>query len=223
MSEVFEVNSTGADKCFFRPQLFYQPLQSWHIADSGLEFNVNMSTGIHKARFPNTSNLDAEGNEDRLISATKAATTVVPKESSRGDGGLIRKKLESAVTWENSVELGYLLRSCYVTEQDALAALAEASSRGTCSCVSTLLSAGVSGCAPIPNSTTNKNALHMACENGQEEVARMIISSIDKIESVYQVCLCPDELTCFDLLRRSDLNGMARRLEEFTQAYFENK
>ena len=32
-------------QCYFRPALFWQTLQPWHIADGGLEFRMNVTTG----------------------------------------------------------------------------------------------------------------------------------------------------------------------------------
>jgi hypothetical protein len=216
----------SADQCFFRAQLFYQVMEPWHIADAGLEFDMNLSTGINTARFPNNLNLNAPGNEDRLQEAIMAATTIVPQESSRGDGALLQNKLESAVTWGNHEEVAYLLRSCWITEEDALVSLGEAAKEGFEECVTILLNAGVGGSTPIQSSGTNKNALHLACENGQEECAKLIISSLKNVEEVYKVALCGpegEELTCFDLLRRSDLSGMARRLEALAKEKLEEK
>lgn len=211
----------SSEQCFFRAQLFYQVVQPWHIADAGLEFDMNITTGINKARFPNKLEIDAPGNEARLQEAIAAGTKVVPPESGRGDSAAIQKRLESAVTWGKEEELGYLIRACHVTENDALAALAEASSRGFETCVGVLLGAGVSGSTPVPNSSTSKNALHMACENGQEECAKLLISSCASEEEVYRPCTIGDqEITCFELLRRADLNSMARRLEAHSNSVF---
>ena len=215
------LGAQSSDQCYFRAQLFYQVVQPWHIADAGLEFDMNITTGVNKARFPNELGLDAPGNEDRLQEAIVAGTKVVPPQSARGDSAAIQKRLESAVTWGKEEEVGYLIRACYATENDALSALAEASSRGFDTCVTVLLRAGVSGSTPVPNSSTSKNALHMACENGQEECAKLIISSCASEEEVYRPCsIGEQEITCFELLRRADLNGMARRLEAHSRTVF---
>lgn len=221
MAESFTSTIESTEQCYFRAQLFYQTVQPWHIVDVGLEFDMNISTGINRARFPNDLALEAPGNEARLAEAIQGSLTIVPPESRRGDESVIRKKLESAVTWGNEDELKYLLRSCYVTEANALPALAEASMRGCEGCVAVLLQAGVSGSATIPNSSANKNALHTACEYGQEECAKLIISSFNNANDIYKTCTSgADEVTCFDLLQRNDMKSMARRLEDHCKTIF---
>lgn len=209
-----------SDKCFFRAQLFSQVVQKWHMVDPGLEFNLNMETGINTAKFPNTLNLEDAENKDRLDEAMRLACRILPPAQGRGDGAKLQKRLLGAATWGNAEDLKYLIRSCYVTERDALPALAEACSMGHVNCVEILLAAGVSACEPIPGSATEKNALHVACENGQEECARLLISSVKGMDEVNKTCKCPEDMTCFDLLRKNDMNGMARRLEAHANSVF---
>ena len=39
------------DQMFFRPALVFQTMLDVHVADAGLEFSVDMSTGRNRARF----------------------------------------------------------------------------------------------------------------------------------------------------------------------------
>lgn len=224
--ESLSISMLSHDQCFLRAQLFYQVVQPWHIADAGLEFKMDLGSGVNYARFPNTLDLNSPDNKEKLKVAVTSSTAIVEERSARGDSAAIQKRLASAATWGRAEELGYLLRSCYVTEADALPALAEAAMRGSAECVELLLQAGVSGCKPIPGSLSNKNALHIACENGQEECARAIIMNVadndgvlEGARSICMVCRVGDnELTCFDLLRHRDFNGMARRLEALARS-----
>lgn len=209
--------------CDFRPQLFYQPVQVWHLAGSSLEFKINLTTGINQARFANDADLEAPGSEEALESAMRNAVTLVKTSESDGEEGEgeVKVRLVNAVTWQDPMQVKYILQSCYVTHHIALPALAEACSRGLEECVQILLQAGTSASCYYSlqqqqqgggDSGLQKNALHVACENGHESCARMLINSMQSREEVY-LKTKPAGLTAFDILRQQDLSGMARRLE----------
>jgi hypothetical protein len=206
-------------QCFFKPALFYQQMQSWHIADAALEFKMDMATGINQARFP-SAGIDLEsGPEDRLQQAINEATKVVEVGRGYHDALIVAEKLRDTCTWGDDDFLRYLIRSCYVTEDVALPALGEACGRGFRNCVVVLLEAGVSGTKAIPNTSLCKNALHIACENGQEACAMEIVDAM--ISSTQMDERTSNGLTALEILKNSDLNGMARRLEKHAQLKFQ--
>lgn len=205
--------------CDFRPQLFFQEVQTWHLAGSALEFKMNFETGVNQARFANSEvDLEAAGSEEKLRVAIQNATAVVNMSQSEGDEAEVTKRLVNAVTWQNTLQIRYILRSCYVTQEAALAALAEASSNGLEECVRLLLSAGASpSCCPrplpLPLPSLQRNALHIACERGHEACAVLLIDAMQSREDIY-LQTSPAGMTAFDLLRQQDLCGMARRLQQ---------
>ena len=209
-----------SDQCYFRAQPFYQVVSPWHMAQKGLKFKMDLSTGVSIARIPSKIDMLSPDNVDIREIAIQKATVVVPDENGKGDGAALRKRLNSAIPWGNVEELEYILRSCYVTISDAIPALVEAASRGYEKCVEVLLRAGVPGSAPLPHCSSGRNALHMACDNGQESCVKLIMKYSQNIEDIYTTCRSPNEMTCFDLLRRNDLGGMARRLEAYANTLF---
>jgi hypothetical protein len=180
---------------------------------------MNITSGINQARFMTSVSID-DGPEERLRDAIKNATKCVSAAETKEDISLVSTKLAAAATWGDKDQIGYILRSCYCSAEAALPALAEASSRGFEECVHILLAAGVS--ASSVESTSNKNALHVACEAGQESVASILISSMKSLDEVYAPLeVGPDKrLTAFDLLRQNDLNSMAKRLEAQASSLF---
>jgi hypothetical protein len=215
--------------CDFRPQLFFQEIQTWHLAGSALEFKMNISTGVNQGRFANDANLEAPGSEEALASAVKNATTIVTSSVSCDNEGEVSKRLINAVTWQDFNQVGYILRSCYVTANAASPALAEACARGYTDCVRILLEAGLSPTdyiSPQPcdgqqqqnNSIFQKNALHIACENGHEECAVLLILAMNDVADIL-IKTVPSGLTAFDILRQQDMVGIAKRLENHVDNY----
>ncbi len=114
--------------------------------------------------------------------------------------------------------LEYIIQSCYVTEPAAIPALEEASSLGLEGIVSVLLKAGVSPTNVLPSNATRKNSFMLACENGQEACATMLLKAMKGSGEAYLRNL--NGLTAFDILKSNDMNGMARRLEALHKAQF---
>jgi hypothetical protein len=207
----------GAEHCYFRPALFWQTVQSWHVADIGLEFKVNLSTGVNQCRFPNTLNI--EENECMLSEAKATATRLVRRVEGREDAAALSKRLRDAATWGDADLLTTLLRSCYVTQDVALPALAEASARGLAPIVDILIAAGVDAGEVIPE--LGKNAFHIACEAGQELVATSLLRSMQSLADVERRTAARiGAKTGFELLRLNDLGGIARRLEVVARDLF---
>jgi hypothetical protein len=200
------------ERCVFRPQIFYQEVSSWHICEASLDFKMNITTGINRAKFITDIELE-EGPDERYNEAILNATKCVSSDLAKSDASLVTKKLVAATTWGDNENLGYILRSCYCSIESCIPSLLEASKRGFALCVRTLLDAGVP--AASSDSQWNKTALHAACEAGQEEIASLLISRMTSISEVYIKCGFgeTDRFSAFDILRGNDMSGIAKRLE----------
>lgn len=197
----------------FRPQLFFQEVQHWHVVSSSLEFKLNIETGINYARFANDNNLEAPESEGMLEEAMVRATTLVENVLS-DDSGEARKRLLNAVTWNDADQVRYIIRSCYITMNDSLVAIIEASSRGNEACVEALLKAGCSPSAMLHGSP--KNAFHVACENGHEICARLLIDAMKSRDEAY-ITSKLNASTAFEIMRGQELHKMASRLEKYVE------
>lgn len=214
------IASSQCHYCYFRPQIFYQKVESWHCTESKLDIKMNFETGENHARFLSDANPD-HGDSFLLSQFIENATKIVPDSEEKDDAATITDKLKDAATWGNDEMIGYIIRTCYVTEGCALPALGESCSLGFSECVRRLLDAGVSpGGAVNP---AGANALHVACKNGQEECAKLVIQSMIKRGDEAEGTILPDGSSVFELLRNNDMNGMARRLEALINRQPENQ
>ena len=64
-----------------------------------------------------------------------------------------------------------------------------------------------------------KNAFHRACEEGQEEVGKLLIQHMCSLEDGMR--LCASGQTAFELARQQELGGCARRLEAYLKETME--
>jgi hypothetical protein len=207
------------DHCIFRPQIFYQEISSWHACERSLDFKVDVTRGISRAKYITEIDLE-NGPEERLKSAILNATKCVSSDLVKSDVSVVAKKLLAAASWGNSELLGYILRSCYCSVECALPSMLEASRGGFHSCVQILLDAGVPAASIDPQSA--KTALHAACESGQEEIAALLISKMESLQQVYTKCNFGVDryFTAFDILRSNDMHGVAKRLEAKAASIF---
>ena len=196
------------DQMFFRPALVYQQMLDEHVADAGLEFSLDVSTGRNFARF--ISDIKIEVGSERYHEILRNQLHLVPDFQGRGDAAAVKKQLLAAGAWGDCAKLELLIRTCWVTPTIANSVLVETSQAGSADAVRVLLDAGAS-----PDFASaeldGKTALHVACEAGHEEVAALLIPRMTKagIDCKTRSSGC----TAFDLLRRAELAGMARRLE----------
>lgn len=214
-----------SDMCEFRPALFFQQLQTWHVANCALDFRINLTTGVNEARF--ITEVWFENIPERLANAKLEATKIVPDADARDDRAAVTKRITDAVAWGDTDQVRMILQTCYVTQACALPALGEAARRGFLDCLTILLNAGVSPSAIVASSASGKkNAFHIACEHGQEECASLLITFMKSMEEVEQSISCTDdgiEITAFELLRGGDMMGMARRLRAQAESQFDIK
>ena len=87
----------ASSKVYFRPALFWQQVQPWHIADAGLEFRMNFATQKNEARFP--SGVEFEPGTDRIMALRQEACRLVPDSDARDDSVALEKRLCDAATW----------------------------------------------------------------------------------------------------------------------------
>jgi hypothetical protein len=208
-----KLNVVVVEYCRFKPALFYQTLQPWHIADRGLDFKLNIQTGVNEAKYPNDLNLE-NGPRDRLDAAMTAAMQIVDTtrcEGNDGDALFVRQKLLEAASWGNNEQLQYILRSCYVTESTALPAFIDVCTKGFDQCAKTLLEAGMSPTAATIPSAGGNNCFHLTCQAGQEHCALLLIKYMKQVTDLDAVNGAG--YTGFHILRNNDMTSMAKRLE----------
>ena len=167
------------DQMFFRPALIYQQMLEEHVADAGLEFSLDVSTGQNFARF--ISDVKVEADSDRHKEILRAQLRLVDESQGRGDSKAVRKHLLAAASWGDSAKTALLLRTCWVTPTLANQVLVEASQAGSPDVIR------------------------------HEEVAAMLIPRMSKIALGFKTK--STGFTAFEILRRAELAGMARRLE----------
>jgi hypothetical protein len=193
---------------FFRPSLIFQQMLDEHVADAGLEFSLDVSTGRNCARF--ISDVKIEAGSSRYQEISRAQLRLVPESQGRNDSEAVKKHLLAAGAWGDSSKLEHLIRTCWVTPSIANEVLVEASQGGSADVVRLLLDAGASPDFSMAQ-LDGKTALHVACEAGHEELAALLIP---RMTAAGIWCKTRSTgCTAFDLLRRAELSGMARRLE----------
>ena len=202
-----------SDKVYFRPALYWQPIQDWQCADAGLEFKMNFTTKINMGKFPG---VDLSGQS--LTRCQNDQLKLVPDSSARADGQNLGQRLRNAATWQKPDVLEQLICTCYVTAELAAPCMIEAAKRNFVDVVSVLVKAGAS--STRIDTSSGMNALHIACEHGQEDVATLLVESSKKREDLFMKTTTGASRTCFELARANDLGFMARRLEALVNQKF---
>lgn len=64
----------------------------------------------------------------------------------------------------------------------------------------------------------SKTALHVACDNGNEELAKQCIDGLTTVDASVALLLRADGLTALDMCERNDCMPMKRRLLQAAQA-----
>jgi len=126
----------------------------------------------------------------------------------RDDEGELQKALRATASWGKVLHLRRLLASCHVPASACGGALVEASERGFEEVVAELLRAGAYPGA-TDGSAHRKTALHFACEQGHEGVARHLLAAKADLKSTDASGRTP----C-DLAREQDLGMLPKRLEK---------
>ena len=139
-----------------------------------------------------------------------AQRQLVKEFEGRGDAEAVKKHLLAAGAWGDSAKTEHLIRTCWVTPAIANRVLVEAAQAGSVEVVRVLLDAGASPDFSLAE-LDGKTALHVACEAGHEDVAAVLIPHMSAIGLNCKTR--STGCTAFELLRRAELTGMARRLE----------
>merc|ERR1711879_760217 len=125
----------------------------------------------------------------------------------RQDESEVSIALRAAASWGGQEQVRRLLASTFASPHSCEGALCEAASRGYTDVVAELLRARASADSC---SSGEKTALHCACEQGQEETAKLLLSGGAALHAKDATCRTP----C-DLAREQDFGIMAKRLEAF--------
>ena len=193
---------------FFRPALVWQTMLDDHVADAGLEFSLDVSTGRNQARFISDVRIDA--GSARWHEVMHKQLALVASADGREDQDAVKKQLIAAGTWGEAERLAQLIRTCYVTPAVANQVLVEVAGAGAVEIIQVLLQAGACPDYAEP-ALDDKTALHVACEAGHEDIAALLIASMSS-EGVARETRSGGH-TAIQMLRRSDMGGFARRLE----------
>jgi len=195
----------GPNRLLFREQFFWQELFPEHVTLGGLEFHVGLADGNNLARKcgPPDSNPRAVADDD--VHFIKAASCV---RDGKEDEPEVEKAVRAASSWGDRVRLRRLLASCYVTVPACGGALCEAARRGHEGVVKELLRARASPVSDDGSGKGWKTALHIACEQGQEDIAKLLVASRADLQALDSGGRTPCELA-----REQDLGMMAKRLE----------
>ena len=220
--DTLSVMKSSRPHVYFRPALFYQPMLDDHVADAGLEFRINFSSGLKEARFqPPGARLAAIDDGDttgRLEDAKRSQLALVPAQLAREDTTAVSKMLSAAATWGEPEKVAALIRTCYVTQEAAWPALLEASTRGFEEVVRVLLEAGTQPTAVAEGGGGSGGGgptpLHRACANGHEATARALIEAMKGSDELVRA-VDTDGATAFEVARRNDMRRLAERLEAY--------
>lgn len=196
----------GPGRFLFRGHDFWQELLPEHVTLAGLEFHVALDSGRNLARNPSKRQdrkPSALPEEDPAYMA--AARCIPASEPAREDEAEVEKAVKATCSWGNRSRLRRLLVSCFVPARCCSGALCEAAQRGHEEVVAELLRAGV----PPSAQDAGKTALHFACEQGQEGVARQLLEARANIRAADA-----SGRTACELAREQDLGMMAKRLEK---------
>lgn len=194
----------GPGRFLFRAQLFWQLLLPEQVATSQLEFRIGMGEDQRNyARYPN----DAFGKDDAPLADDDPrliAAAVVTE--AREDEADVIAALRAAASWGDHLGLRRLLAKCFVGARTCRSALVEAASLGHERVVIELLRAKAEPTAF--DDSSRKTALHVACEQGHESLAQVLLDANADLNARDARGRTPCELA-----RDQDLSMMAKRLE----------
>eukprot|EP00445_Apocalathium_hangoei_P020277 CAMPEP_0203910258 /NCGR_PEP_ID=MMETSP0359-20131031/51498_1 /ASSEMBLY_ACC=CAM_ASM_000338 /TAXON_ID=268821 /ORGANISM="Scrippsiella Hangoei, Strain SHTV-5" /LENGTH=230 /DNA_ID=CAMNT_0050835693 /DNA_START=92 /DNA_END=784 /DNA_ORIENTATION=- len=201
----------GPGRFLFRGQLFWQEVLPEHVACSQLEFRIGLG--------------DDRRNLARVIAASAGGGASSAKEVLADDDPLLLRNavcipqgredcsevviaIRSAACWNDRPKLRRLLASCFVPPRACARGLSEAASSGNEDIVRELLRArALPGFAD--EGAGGKTPLHVACEQGQESVARLLLEARADLRAADA-----QGHTACELARESDFGPIARRLEK---------
>ena len=197
---------------FFRPALVWQTMLDDHVADAGLEFSLDVSTGRNQARF--ISDARIETGSARWHEVMHKQLALVASADGREDQDAVKKQLIAAGTWGEAGRVAQLIRTCYITPAVANQVLVEVAGAGAVEVIQVLLQAGACPDYAEP-ALDGKTALHVACEAGHEDIAALLIASMSP-EGVARETRSGGH-TAIQMLRRSGRVASREGLRPSTQ------
>jgi len=208
MQNLARGGAIGPGRVLFRGQPFWQELLPEHVTKAGNEFHVALDTGRNLARIPsNRHDRNPRPLPEDDPAYIAAAVCIDDGQPAQDDEAEVEKAVKQASSWGDRVRLRRLLVSCWVPARICCKALCEASMRGHEEIVAEMLRAKV---APSSNDgESRKTALHFACENGHEGVAKLLLTAKAELNATDATGRTPCELA-----REQDLGMLAKRLEK---------
>ena len=186
--------------CDFRASMWYQRVAPWHVCSAGLEYKLDFGSDDNFAR------LCTRG--PAIVEPACVRARVCSADDERSDAAAVASRIRSAAEANKADEVEYAIRTCFASARICAPSLESAAKNGFADVARVLLDAGVPGDVLLP-SARGKRPLHIACEQGHEAVARLIIealpSAVDDRDD--------RGFTPLEIARRSDMGGMARRLD----------
>ena len=203
---------------YFRPSLLWEVCLDDHVLPAGIEMRVDLAAGKNHARFapPDGAQLQhAYEGSSRHAAISQQQTRTVSSEQQ--DAPAVKTKLLAACTWGDPDAARHLIRTCFVSSRIASEALVETAQHGNMCIAAALIDAGADADQSV-DQLDSKTALHIACQHAHEALAAYLISRMSQqgIHKRTRTSSC----TAFDLLRQSDLGGVARRLEALASGRF---
>ena len=211
----------GGRKLCFRPQLFWQEVLPEHAVSSSLQFHCDLASGRNFARLPARAGSDgavaevaATGSYARSVARAVADAEVPDAEEERLVGRALRETVQRCGDGDDvAVAMTHLLCSCYCSRCALEEALCEAAKHDRPRAAEVLLAAGAR-----PNAQPEglgKSALHVACAEGAEAVARLLVAA--EPTAAHAPAPSLSGRTPLQVARDADLGGLARRLEQYAR------
>ena len=206
----------GGQKLRFRPQLFWQEVLHEHqVNTEGLELKFDLASGRNFARIRRDGRGDDEVSAHGSYEAVAKRLWEGPLDSS--EARLVARALREAAQFVDSKgaePLRHLICSTHCTLHAVEAALFEASKHGNVAGVQCLLGAGARPSA-VSDERIGKSALHIAVEEAQEEVAKLLVRA--EPGSIHVTSAILGGKTPLDIARDNDMGLLARRLTEYAR------
>ena len=195
--------------CEFRPAWFYQRVSAWHVCDAGLEFKLDFGSDDNLARLCTRGPglVEPAGLAERAA-LRRTRARVVEVEDERGDAAAVAERIRSAAEGNNAMGVEYTIRTCFASARMCAPALMVAAKNGYFDVARVLLDAGIPPDVLLPE-RRGKRPLHIACEQGHESVARVLIEALPSAADDMD----DSGFTPIELARRNDMGGVARRLD----------
>lgn len=186
-------------KLRFRASTTYQEVLDDHLLPTGLEIQMDVSSGKNLARLSPGQSADYAGAKDNYPMVSAA--------------------LRQAATTDNASLAKALVATCFYDAATMSPALLEASARGFGDVVDVLLAGGMAKADPVAvDATEGQSALHRAMTNGHEDICKKIIDTLSSAGDARPKN--KQGLDPFEATREEDMGMVAKRLEKYLAERF---